>query len=296
MKPAPIADVAQDSAATAALQEVTDTLARAREDGRMVLELPLAAIDECHLVRDRTRIDGEELAALRNSIATRGQQTPIEVVALGDERYGLISGWRRLTVLKQLAAETPERGFDSIQALLRQPGDSAEAYVSMVEENEVRVGLSYYERARIAARAVEQGVFDTHKAALLSLFRSASRSKRSKIRSFLSIVQELDDDLRFPEEIPERLGLQLAQAIETRGVGSMRRALRAAAADTAEAEKACLQSVLNAHAKLDAPEPAVFAPRDGVTVTRRGARVILAGPSVDDRLYERLLAFLAQDG
>ena len=78
IKAAPIADVAQDSAASAALQEVSDTLRQARETGRMVLDLPLAVIDERHLVRDRTRIDEEELAALRSSIAARGQQTPIE--------------------------------------------------------------------------------------------------------------------------------------------------------------------------------------------------------------------------
>ncbi|MBY6127044.1 ParB/RepB/Spo0J family partition protein, partial [Roseovarius atlanticus] len=179
---APIADVARQNAASAALEEMADTLQAARENGRMVLDLPLEAVDETYLVRDRTRVDADEMATLRASIVARGQQTPIEVVSLEGGRYGLISGWRRLAALRQLATEY-EGKFDTIQALLRRPDDSANAYLAMVEENEVRVGLSYYERARIAARSVEHGVFETHKAALLSLFRSASRTKRSKIRS-----------------------------------------------------------------------------------------------------------------
>ena len=84
----------------------------------------------------------------------------------------------------------------------------------MVEENEIRVGLSYYERARIAARAAELGVFPDTASALARLFASASRAKRSKIGSFLRLYTALDDRLRFPAAIPERLGLRLARALD----------------------------------------------------------------------------------
>ncbi len=307
LKSAPIADIAHDSAAAAALEEVSETLHRARAGGRMVLDLPLQNIDETFLVRDRTRIDADEMASLRASIAARGQQTPIEVVALGGDRYGLISGWRRLTALRQLAAKArkenaageTETEFDTVQALLRRPDDSAEAYLAMVEENEIRVGLSYYERARIAARAVDQGVFETHKAALLSLFRSASRAKRSKIRSFLALVSALDDRLRFPEDIGERLGLQIAAALDADpgAAAGFRTALKRAAPDTAAAEKACLQKLLRPAAKPAVATPAPDHPRPGITVERTGtSRVVLQGAAVDDRLYQRLLAFLATEG
>ena len=295
MKPAPIADVAQDSAATAALQEVTDTLARAREDGRMVLDLPLAAVDETYLVRDRTRMDPEEMEALRASIAMRGQQTPIEVAALDGERYGLISGWRRLQALRQLAAEGDGASPGTVQALLRKPDDSADAYLSMIEENEIRVALSYYERARIAARAVEQGVFPTEKKALLTLYRAASRAKRSKIRSFLALVRALDGQLRFPEDIPERLGLTLAQALDADpdAPARFRAELLAADPQTPEAEKACLLALLKPAPAPTRPVP--DRPRAGIAVERAGpSRVVLSGPAVDDRLYQRLLAFLVQ--
>ena len=126
--------------------------------------------------------DADEMRSLMKSIFDHGQRTPIEVTRIdGDHAYGLISGWRRLSALEQLKAQTGDAKFDTVLALLRQPKDAADAYVSMVEENEIRVGLSYYERARVAAEATKRGVFETEKAALLSLFASASRAKRSRI-------------------------------------------------------------------------------------------------------------------
>ena len=52
--------------------------------------------------------------------------------------YGLISGWRRLTALQALHAETGEARFATVQALVRRPETAADAYVTMVEENEIR--------------------------------------------------------------------------------------------------------------------------------------------------------------
>ena len=49
----PIARVAAEAAGAAALEEMAETLRRAREDGRMVLDLPLDAIAPDHLARDR---------------------------------------------------------------------------------------------------------------------------------------------------------------------------------------------------------------------------------------------------
>ena len=107
-----------------------------------------------------------------------------------------------------------EGGTRQVLALLRHPSEASEAYLAMVEENEIRVGLSYFERARIATKATDQGVYDSDKAALLSLFAAASRAKRSKIRSFLSVVRQLDGVLRFPQALGERLGLQLSKKLE----------------------------------------------------------------------------------
>ena len=59
---APIARVAAEAAGAAALQELADTLARARETGRLVLDLPLDAIAPDHLARDRLPAEDEEMA------------------------------------------------------------------------------------------------------------------------------------------------------------------------------------------------------------------------------------------
>ncbi|MCA0922800.1 ParB/RepB/Spo0J family partition protein [Pseudooceanicola nanhaiensis] len=211
----PVADMAGSASAHAALGELAETLERARAEGRMVLELPLDAVESGYLVRDRVALDEEEMQALMESLRARGQQTPVEVVDLGEGRYGLISGWRRCRALRRLHEETGEPRFARVLALLRRPEVSAEAYVAMVEENEIRVGLSYYERARIAAKAADQGVFETVQAALRGLFAAASRAKRSKIGSFVTIVRALDGQLRFPEALGERAGLSLAKALET---------------------------------------------------------------------------------
>lgn len=209
---APIADVAQDAAATAAFTEVAQTLTDARTEGRLIQKLPLETIVADHLVRDRIAVDADEMSSLMESIRTRGQQTAIEVTDLGDGRYGLISGWRRLQALRALTPEFTE--IDTVLAIIRQPDDAAGAYLAMVEENEIRVGLSFYERARIVARAVDRGVYRADRVALPALFHAASRAKRSKIGAFIKIVRALDDHLRFPTSLTERSGLALAQAIE----------------------------------------------------------------------------------
>ncbi len=299
----PISQVSGDAATRAALDDLAGELREARDSGRLIQSLPLDAIDMNHLVRDRVVADDQEMDALMQSIRTRGQQHPVEVVQLGAGRYGLISGWRRMTALSRLHA-AGESGFDHVLAMLRRPETAADAYLSMVEENEVRVGLSYYERARIAAKATEQGVYSSEKAALLALFASASRAKRSKIRSFLPIYHELDAVLRFAAAIPERLGLRLSRAlVENPGlVAELQRSLTARAPDNAESEAALIETVLEAHGGktgTGAREPEKRRPakteteRAGIEAVRAGAnRILLQGPGVDDALLERLKAWL----
>lgn len=325
---APIADVAGEASASAALAEMAETLRAAREGGRMILALPLDRIDAGYLVRDRVAADEEEMGALMESLRARGQQTPIEVTGLGGERYGLISGWRRMQALERLHRETGEARFATILALLRRPDQASDAYLAMVEENEIRVGLSFYERARIAAKAVEQGVYPTEKAALLDLFRAASRAKRSKIRSFLTIVHALDGALRHPAAIGERLGLALAKALEADPAlaKALRKGLETDPPQSAEAEQARLVAAAGERDGTDAPDamaaeaPAPHpagrksppAPRRAAPSGEEGAELeplpglhlrirpdgalTLQGPAVDAAFRSRLLAWLAGTG
>jgi len=71
----------------------------------------------------------------------------------------------------------------------------------MVEENEIRAGVSFYERARVAAEAARLGLFGTPAEAISHLFAQASPAKRSKIGSFVVLYQALGADLRFPAAI-----------------------------------------------------------------------------------------------
>jgi ParB family chromosome partitioning protein len=65
----------------------------------------------------------------------------------------------------------------------------------------IRVGLSYYERARIVAQSVDRNVFRSDRVALAQLFTAVSRSKRSKIGQFVTLVRQLDQGLKHPADI-----------------------------------------------------------------------------------------------
>ena len=53
---APIADVAQNSATSSALEEMAETLRRARDEGRMVLSLPLEVVDHEPVLSDHVEL------------------------------------------------------------------------------------------------------------------------------------------------------------------------------------------------------------------------------------------------
>lgn len=294
-KSPPIADMAGAAAASAALEEVSAELTAAREEGRLVQKLRATQIDPAHLMRDRVVIDSEDMAALMSSMRARGQQTPVEVLETTPGHYGLISGWRRLSALARLYEETGDARFAYVHALIRKPASAQHAYVAMVEENEIRVGLSYYERAQIVARTVQAGVYSDAKKALQTLFAGASRAKRSKIKSFLPIVNELGPVLSHPTAIGERMGLALSQRLSEPGFAADARAqLADDDTRTAEAEQGMISQLLNDHSEGEAPKRAkAAAPAEeewapGVRMIRQRSGLTLKGPGVTEELIERL--------
>ncbi len=284
----------------------------ARREGRMVQTLPLEAVEGRHLVRDRMMVDPEEMTALKASLAARGQQAPIEVVETAPGQYGLISGFRRLMALRDLQKETGEARFASIKAFVRPAASMSDSYLAMVEENEIRTDLSFYERANLACEAARLGIFPDARAAVRALFSAASPARRSKILSFVRLHEALGSHLRFPTAIPERLGLALAGAIErdeafTRRV---RDALRKQPGNaTAVEERSLLDRALKRAAGPDsgkapvhaedpdpsrAPTKATEEVAIGIRLETAPKRAVLSGDGVTGELLEDLRAWLAQ--
>lgn len=248
-----------------------ERLRKAERDGLLIAELPIESIDEAAMIRDRMVMDEAEMLELRLSIAANGLRLPIEVfeIAVPDgqgPRYGLLSGYRRLHAVRALHQLTGADRYATIRALVRPSSGADQAFVAMVEENEVREDLSHFERGRIAVIAAEQGAFANVEDAVNRLFATGSKAKRSKVRSFALIFEELGDMLRFPEALTEKRGLRLSAALRDGGEGRLRRALSHAGPVDAEEEWASIEAVL---AQVE------DTPRD----TRKGGRPRTAGPT-----------------
>lgn len=282
-----------------------DRLAAAAAAGLVIREVPLRAIDVDYLARDRLprAEDDAALQALRASIEQHGQRTPLELADLGDAadpRYGLVSGYRRYCALQRLASETGAARWRTARAIVRTPGTLGAAFIAMVEENEIREGLSYFERGQVCLRAVEQGAFGAVDAAIDALFAGASPAKRSKIRSFVLICETIGDVLRRPEALGERLGLRLAQAIRADHGGALRRFLgeRPGSSRDAAEEQAALTAFLKQLRARPAPAQGRAHPLAGggtIVLRRRAGRIVveIEGAGVDATAEDALLAAIA---
>lgn len=292
---APIAQVAGDAAAQSALEDIAQQMHSARVDGLLVQALPLAAVTAEHLVRDRIGLDPAEMESLKASLRARGQQMPIEVVDRGDGSFGLISGWRRLRAVAALQAETGEARFDTIKALIKPLDTVSDSYVAMVEENEIRSNLSFYERAHLASEAARLGVYRDPAEAVATLFANATPARRSKIGSFVKLHAALGAVLRFPEAIPEKLGLALVAACEGEGgfAGRLRDVLRKTPPATPEAERAALERALQRSGGGSAPKGMAREVAQGIMLEARAGRVVLKGKGVTPELSDALAAWLA---
>lgn len=309
---APIAGVASEAAATSALDHLAYELHDARVSGRMVIDIPLAEIQVDYIERDRVALSDEDMNTLKQSLVSRGQQTPIEVIEHSGNGarsgYGLISGWRRYCALRALFEETKNPKFGRVKALLRQPEDMPATYLAMVEENEIRSNLSHFERARIVVKSVDQAVFETDKAALNGLFGAVSRAKRSKIKTFMPIVRMLGGVLKFPAALSERNGLLLSHALtdDPALLPVLIEALISGQPQDAETERAIIDSAL-----MGVPEKAQKETLNPMLETKYAAEemlpglfvragkkgdLTLGGPAFDAAFREDLLVWLRQRG
>lgn len=261
-RPSAMAPISQVAAETAQAVDVlgsetrtklaeADAFRVAKEQGLVLAEIPLSEINADEIFRDRTVLIREELDELRDSIMANGMRMPIEVFELpepeGDVRYGLISGYRRLMVMRELFQFTEIEKYAQIRAIIREPKTSADRFAAVVEENEVRAGLSHFERGRFAALAASHGVFGGVEEAVENLFPFASKAKRSKVRSFALIFEDVGDMLRHAEGLTEKQGLRLAAALRGGAETDLRDALASGHADNPREEWQIMEPVIEAY-------------------------------------------------
>lgn len=285
VKPAPISQIAAEAAGAVDPRPSVDRAAsaqllRAEEQGLLIREVALDDIEAEALVRDRVVLDAVALEELRASIERNGLRLPVEIYAnaAGSARpYALLSGYRRLLAVRQLFEATGDKKWSKIKAIVRAPEALGGPFVAMVEENEIRAQLSQYERGRIAVIAAQQGVFANTEAAVNALFPVASKAKRSKIRSFSVIFEELGDLLQFADLITEKTGLRIANAIREGHEEHLRDVLIGGFAETPEREMELLTRALDALGpELDAPRRSGRPRKQVEAVTRTGSGMALS--------------------
>ncbi|QIE57555.1 ParB N-terminal domain-containing protein [Pikeienuella piscinae] len=178
--------------------------------------IPLDEIDPNSLVRDRIAIDEAAMEELVRSIAAEGLRAPVEVFTLAaprpPQRYGLVSGFRRLAAFRQLQTRTENPEFDAIPAWLREAESDAELHMRMVAENDIRRDITPWEKSRIAVQAAAYGHFSNTEDAVTRLYPAAAPMKRSRIRAIVHAVEALDGFLAEPWRLSERQCLRIAAA------------------------------------------------------------------------------------
>ncbi len=162
-----------------------------------ITDLPTDTIDAEALPRDRFHVDDEAMATLNRSILFDGLRQPIEVFPLAncDHAWGLISGFRRLSVYRSLAKIRANGDYTTIAAFIRTPASIPDAMAAMVTENEVRTDVTPWEKATLILESVRLDYFATPDAALQTLYPHATPTNRSRLRAVVAVVEALGDHL-----------------------------------------------------------------------------------------------------
>jgi ParB family chromosome partitioning protein len=219
---------------------------KAQTEGRVLVALALDSVHTDDLPRDRLDLGGvansDEMEELKASIRERGQKEPVEVFEDSSGTYQLKKGWRRLTALRQLFEESGDDRFSTVMARVAgAEGGRIDLYIDMVEENVIREDLSFAEMAQVAITAAADPAMDGGDADALvgRLYGALHKMKRSYIRSFVFLLQELAPTLAFPKAVSRNLGVDVARKLKEHpdGLAGLRSALDAAGTE-AEQSKA----------------------------------------------------------
>ncbi|SFD17265.1 ParB/RepB/Spo0J family partition protein [Tropicimonas isoalkanivorans] len=192
---------------------------RLKKAGLITDLIPTEAISTTKLIRDRNFDGTDDLSELKASIEAIGLSNPIQVEQVGEGAYELVQGLRRLSAWRELriASGGSDERWTRIPATIIASGEALEQlYRRMVDENLVRKDISFGEMAVLARdyAADQQTKVDDVDAAVLELYRSAGKQKRSYIRAFAQLFEIIGAHIQFPQAIPRQLGLDLRKAFE----------------------------------------------------------------------------------
>ncbi len=243
--------------------------------------IPLAQIDATALSRDRTALDPDPQRELQLSIAASGLRQPIEVFPLseprGDQRYGLLSGFRRLHAFRALFEQTAQDRYATIPAFLRERKTLAASMAAMVEENEIRATLSPFERGLICVQARNEGAFGSIEEAVDGLYPNATRHKRTHLRQLAFFAEEVGGFFSAPEKLSQQQATRLYKAMAGDFGDLIRTALEELSITDPNHQWDLIQPIL-AEAEQNARKPEVsrapgrprriLRPRYGVTIRR----------------------------
>lgn len=235
-------------AAEAAIRAENDALAhefvRLKRLGLVTDMVPIDAVHATKLIRDRAKGNDADLAELKDSIRAVGLSNPIRVEQVGEGRYELVQGWRRLSAFRELYAETGDEAYARIPAGLMAKGETLDGlYRRMVDENMVRKDISFAEMAQLARAYAADEATDCRDLddAVNRLFATANPQKRSYIRRFALLMASVGGALNHPEAIPRALGLAVANRLEAEAGAATRLAQALAGTEGAEAELEALR-------------------------------------------------------
>lgn len=242
--------------AEAAIRAENDALAhehvRLKKLGLITDLIQTSDVHTDKLTRDRSANVDPELAELKQSIQAVGLSNPIRVEQT-DTGYELIQGYRRLTAFRELAQETGDPRYSRIPAALVPRGEPlVDLYRKMVDENLVRKDLSFGEMANLALAYAQDSGVDVGDA-VSTLYASALKQKKTYIRQFARILDDLAGALHHPEAVPRALGLDIYRLFEAdpTAATTLKAALDDRPGRDADTELALLRDAL----KVRKPQP-----------------------------------------
>ncbi len=252
------------SEAEAEIRAENDALAhelvQLRRDGLILQRIPLGAVRTDKLARDRKDLNEGGLRELIVSIQAIGLSNPIQVEAAGEGAFELVQGLRRLTAYRRLHEETSDPAWAAIPAMVLPAGEALDGlYRRMVDENLIRSDISFAEMAALArAYAEDPGTgADTVDAAVGALYGSAGKQKRSYIRAFARLLDEIGGFLDHADAIPRALGLAVRKRLEETpsALANLQRSLTAGRPRDVATELALLRAFAGGAGGASAPAP-----------------------------------------